>query len=121
MCTLCFIKGYISEGNYMETLLQQIVKSFPNATIRAAVPTKCRFNMSDKNIFIDLIEINKNKMLNRRSRHQTTEGSVWQKLIEKVDTPYTFAALDLLYIDPKDVSLIRMVRIPCFQITISIY
>jgi hypothetical protein len=105
----------------METLLQQTVKSFPNATIRAAIPAKYRFNLNDKNIFIDLIEIDKNKTLNRRSSHQTKEGSVWQKLIEKVDTPYTFVALDLLYIDPKDVSLIRMVRIHCLQIIPSIY
>ena len=118
---LCFSKGYISESSYIETLLQQTVKSFPNTTIRAAIPTEHRFNLNDKNIIIDMIEINENNMLNRRSRHQTTEGFVWQKLIEKVDTPYTFVALDVLYIDPKDVNLIRMVRIHSLQIILSIY
>ena len=87
------------------------MKSFPNTTIRAAVPTEHRINLSDKNIIMDKIELNENNMLNRRSRRQTTEGFVWQNLIEKVDTPYTFVAMDVLYIDPKDVNLIRMVRI----------
>ena len=105
----------------MDTLMQQTVNSFPNATIRAAVPPKHRFKLKYKNIFIDIIEIKENKTVNHRYRHQTREGSVWQRLIEKVDTPYTFVALDLLYIDFKDANLIRMVRIFGLQLFFIIY
>ena len=50
-----FLKGHISESNYMDTLMQQTVKSFPNATIRVAVPPQHRFKLKHKNIFIDHI------------------------------------------------------------------
>ena len=96
----------------IERLLLQTAKIYPNVTIRAAISEKHQLNLKHEKIIVDVIDINNTDAGGRQSTHNITEGWVWQHLINKVDTSYIFAALDLLlFIDSKDVNLIRMVRI----------
>ena len=76
-------------------------------------------DIHDEQIGIDLFK-DKMKLKGRQSTLPTSEGLVWTQLVSNVSTPYIFAAIDVLYVDPIDVNMIRMVRITyhvCIYIT----
>ena len=100
-------------------LLQHTKKSYPGIIIRAAVPEELHGGIQDEQITIDVIK-NKMHLKGRQSTLPTSEGFVWNQLVSNVSTPYIFAAIDVLYVDPIDVNMIRMVRIiyhVCIYIT----
>ena len=66
--------------------------------------------IQDEQIAIDLFK-DKMHLKGRQSTLPTSEGFVWTQLVSNVSTPYIFAAIDILYVDPIDVNMIRMVRI----------
>ena len=66
--------------------------------------------IQDEQIAIDLFK-DKMDLKGHQSTLPTSEGFVWTQLVSNVSTPYIFAAIDLLYVDPIDVNMIRMVRI----------
>ena len=66
--------------------------------------------IQDEKISLDLFK-DKMHLKGRQSTLPTSEGFVWTQLVSNVSTPYIFAAIDVLYIDPIDVNMIRMVSI----------
>ena len=75
--------------------------------------------IQDEQIAIDLFK-DKMDLKGHQSTLPTSEGFVWTQLVSNVSTPYIFAAIDILYVDPIDVNMIRMVRIiyhVCIYIT----
>ena len=93
----------------MERLLQQTAKSYPNVTIRVATTKKHPLASNIPQVFVDLLDMNDEKMSQHQFLKRRKDGFIWQRLINQVNTPYVFAAIDLLYVDPKDVNLVRMV------------
>ena len=91
-------------------LLQHTKKAYPGILIRAVVPEELYMVIQDEQIAIDLFK-DKMHLKGRQSTLPTSEGFVWTQLVSNVSTPYIFAAIDVLYVDPIDVNMIRMVRI----------
>ena len=90
-------------------LLQHTKKAYTGILIRAAVPEELYMVIQDEQIAIDLFK-DKMHLKGRQSTLPTSEGFVWNQLVSNVSTPYIFAAIDVLYVDPIDVNMIRMVR-----------
>ena len=104
--------GYNNGWKYVEKLLLATAKSFPGVKIHVAIPSSSQFNISIENIVsykVDLEETRKLHKSHHRYKFEKKDGYVWQQLLNNVNTSYTFAALDLLVIDLKDINLIRMV------------
>ena len=91
-------------------LLQHTKTAYPGILIRAAVPEELYMVIQDEQIAIDLFK-DKMHLKGRQSTLPTSAGFVWNQLVSNVSTPYIFAAIDVLYIDPIDVNMIRMVII----------
>ena len=108
-----FLLFFLIQGNritVIRKLLQHTKKSYPGIIIRAAVPEELHMGIQDEQIAIDLFK-DKRRSTGRPSNLPSSEGFVWTQLVSNVSTPYIFAALDVLYVDPIDVNMIRMVRI----------
>ena len=75
--------------------------------------------IQDEQIVIDLLN-DKMRSKGHQSTLPTSEGFVWTQLVRNVSTPYILAAIDVLYVDPIDVNMIRMVRI-IYHITLNMY
>ena len=108
---LHLLQGNLNEIQHIERLLVQTAKSYPNITIRAAVAEKHNLRLNIPHVFIDVIDMKEKRMGHHKSLLGRKDGFVWQRLIEHVNTAYTFVAIDLLYMDSKDLNLIRMVNI----------
>ena len=117
-------QGFKEGWKYVEKLLLETAKSFPGVKIRAAVPISSNFNITLDNLTVHKVKLNETRKAYKRhyrSSFTNKDGYVWQQLLDKVDTPFTFVGLDLLHIDLKDVSLIRMVSTHDQQLTSNVF
>ena len=92
--------------------MEETAKSYPGLKIHVAVPSSSEFDIAIENLVVNKIDLNETRKLhNNRYRYkfEKKDGYVWQQLLNEVNTSYTFAALDLIVIDQKDINLIRMV------------
>ena len=104
--------GYDDGWKYVKKLLSETAKSYPGVKIHVAVPTSSDFHTNVENVIVNKIDLNETRKLHKnhyRYKFEKKDGYVWQQLLTKVNTSYTFVALDLLVIDSKDINLIRMV------------
>ena len=107
-----FLFFFLIQGNHITAirkLLHHTKNAYPGIVIRAAVPEELQMGIQDEQIAIDLFK-DKMDLKGHQSTLPTSEGFVWTQLVSNVSTPYIFAAIDLLYVDPIDVNMIRMVR-----------
>ena len=105
--------GYKDGWKFVDKILSETFNSFPGVKIRVAVPDSSNFSSTINYLVVDKINLNatgKHHSNHYPSNFQNKEGYVWHQLLENADTEYTYVGFDLLVIDPKDVSLIRMVR-----------
>ena len=93
----------------MRRLLHQAAEAYPNVPIRVATSEKYQNNLIFPNTSIDVIQVIEYSAKTINQHSEIKDGLVWQSLISQVETPYIFAALDLLYFDKQDVNLLRMV------------
>ena len=92
--------------------MAETAKSYPGVKIHVAVPSSSKFHINLENVVVNKIDLNETRKLHKhhyRYKSEKKDGYVWQQLLTKVNTSYTFVALDLLVIDQKDINLIRMV------------
>ena len=92
--------------------MSETAKSYPGVKIHVAVPTSSDFHTNVENVVVNKMDLNETRKLDKnhyRYKFEKKDGYVWQQLLTKVNTSYTFVALDLLVIDSKDINLIRMV------------
>ena len=92
--------------------MSETAKSYPGVKIHVAVPTSSDFHTNVENVVVNKMDLNETRKLHKnhyRYKFEKKDGYVWQQLLAKVNTSYTFVALDLFVIDSKDVNLIRMV------------
>ena len=92
----------------MAALLEQTATLFPNVTIKVATSAANHLKKpSFSNISVKIIDVDNNK--DHFKMKKVKDGNIWQSLMDEVQTPYAFAALDLISIDSLDFNFMRMV------------